>query len=44
MKRHDYEAIVAQLASEFEVTFVGDTRGGTRHSKDAMRRWFERLF
>jgi ketosteroid isomerase-like protein len=45
MNRHDYEAIIAQLAPTFEVTFVGDTSlGGSRHTKDAMRRWFERLF
>jgi hypothetical protein len=32
MNRHDYEAIIAQLAPTFEVTFVGDTSlGGSRH-------------
>ena len=45
MNRHDFEAIITQLAPTFEVTFVGDTSlGGSRHTKDAMRRWFERLF
>lgn len=45
MNRHDYEAIIRQFAPVFEVTFIGDTSlGGTRRTKDAMRRWFERFF
>lgn len=45
MNRHDYEAILKQLAPAFAITFVGDTAlGGTRHTKLAMRRWFERFF
>jgi len=45
MNRHDYEAIIRQFAPNFEVTFVGDTSlGGSRRTKDAMRRWFQRFF
>ena len=45
MNRHDYEAILRQLAPRFAITFVGDTSlGGTRTTQDAQRAWFERLF
>jgi ketosteroid isomerase-like protein len=45
MNQHDFEAILAQLAPRFAITFVGDTTlGGTRTSVDAQRAWFQRLF
>ena len=41
----DYEPALASMASRFEHIFSGDhPLGGVRHSKAAMRRWFERLF
>ncbi|NUR28401.1 MAG: SnoaL-like domain-containing protein [Catenulispora sp.] len=45
MNAHDYEAILAQLAPEFRITFVGDTTlGGTRTTVPSQRMWFQRLF
>jgi ketosteroid isomerase-like protein len=45
MNRHDYEAILAQLAPHFTISFVGDTTlGGTRSTPAAQRAWFQRLF
>jgi ketosteroid isomerase-like protein len=41
----DYGYVLDQFAPQFEYTFVGDhALGGTRHSRDAMTGWFERLF
>jgi ketosteroid isomerase-like protein len=41
----DYKAVVAQLAPDVHHVFAGDTAlGGERHSRDAVERWFERLF
>jgi ketosteroid isomerase-like protein len=41
----DYKAVVAQLAPNVHHVFAGDTAlGGERHSRDAVERWFERLF
>jgi ketosteroid isomerase-like protein len=41
----DYEYVLDQFAPRFEYTFVGaHALGGTRHSRDAMTGWFERLF
>src|SRR5437868_124618 len=43
MNAHDYEAIVSLLAESFEVRFIGDTSlGGSRHTREAMRAWFQR--
>jgi ketosteroid isomerase-like protein len=41
----DYEYVLDQFAPGFEYTFVGDhALGGTRHSREAMTGWFERIF
>jgi ketosteroid isomerase-like protein len=41
----DYESVLAGIGSEITHTFSGNhSLGGTRHSVDAMRRWFKRLF
>ena len=41
----DHRAVVAQLAPDVHHVFAGDTAlGGERHSRDAVERWFERLF
>jgi ketosteroid isomerase-like protein len=41
----DYEAVIAQLAPDVHHVFAGDTAlGGERHSREAVARWFERLF
>jgi len=40
-----YEPILKSIASCFTHTFSGDhALGGTRHTAEAMRCWFERLF
>jgi ketosteroid isomerase-like protein len=45
LNRSDIDYVVAGLASRFEHIFSGDhTLGGVRHTKPAIRRWFERLF
>jgi ketosteroid isomerase-like protein len=45
LNRSDIDYVVAGLASRFEHIFSGDhTLGGMRHTKPAIRRWFERLF
>jgi len=45
MNAHDYEAIISLLAESFEVRFIGDTSlGGSRHTREAMRAWFQRFF
>jgi len=41
----DYEAGLRAVAPDVHHVFAGDHAiGGERHSRDAMRRWFERLF
>ena len=41
----DYETLLGQTAPSVLHVFPGDhALGGTRHSRDAVRRWFERLF
>lgn len=41
----DYEPALVGLAEPFEHTFAGDhALGGTRHTADGFRAWFERLF
>ena len=40
----DYEALLEQVAPSVLHIFPGDhALGGTRHTRDALRRWFERL-
>jgi ketosteroid isomerase-like protein len=41
----NYDYVLAQFAPTFEYSFAGDhALGGTRHSREAMTGWFERLF
>jgi ketosteroid isomerase-like protein len=41
----DHEYVLGQFAPRFEYSFAGDhALGGTRHSREAMTGWFERLF
>jgi len=41
----DYEPVLGQISSDFEHFFSGrHPLGGRRHSVDAMRRWFKRLY
>jgi len=41
----DYETLLEQTAPSVLHVFPGDhALGGTRHTRDALRRWFERLF
>jgi ketosteroid isomerase-like protein len=43
--RGDYETGLSGVAEDVTHTFEGDhPLGGTRHSREAMRSWFERLF
>ena len=46
LSRGDFEPSLAQIAvGHFEHRFSGNhCLGGTRHSVDGMRRWFQRLF
>ena len=45
LDQHDYPHVLDQLAPRFEHSFAGDLAlGGTRHTREAMSRWFERLF
>jgi ketosteroid isomerase-like protein len=44
LSRGDYDAALAGVADDVHHVFAGDhALGGERHSKEAMRRWFERL-
>jgi len=41
----DYQTLLMACASDVEHTFSGEhALGGTRHSKEALGRWFERLY
>jgi ketosteroid isomerase-like protein len=41
----DYQTLLMACASNVEHTFSGEhALGGTRHSKEALGRWFERLY
>ncbi len=41
----DIEQVINQFAPHFQYTFLGHhALGGTRHSREAMRAWFERIF
>ena len=41
----DYRTLLMACASDVEHTFAGEhALGGTRHSKEGLERWFERLF
>jgi len=43
--QHDYRYVLDQFAPRFEYSFAGDhALGGTRHSRESMTGWFERLF
>ena len=43
--RGDYESGLSRIAEDVTHTFEGDhPLGGTRRSREGMRRWFERLF
>jgi ketosteroid isomerase-like protein len=43
--QRDYETLLEQTAPSVLHVFPGDhALGGTRHTRDALRRWFERLF
>jgi ketosteroid isomerase-like protein len=45
LSRGDYAAVVRRTAPDVVHSFPGDgALGGTRHSRDALRSWFERLF
>jgi ketosteroid isomerase-like protein len=45
LSRGDYAIAVAGLAEDVHHVFAGDHAvGGERHSRDAVERWFERLF
>jgi len=45
LSKGDYEALLSQCSSNVEHRFAGNhALGGTRHSVQAMRRWFQRLF
>jgi ketosteroid isomerase-like protein len=45
LSRGDYTLAVNGLADDVHHVFAGDhALGGERHSRDAVRRWFERLF
>jgi len=43
--QRDYETLLEQTASSVFHVFPGDhALGGTRHTREGLRRWFERLF
>jgi ketosteroid isomerase-like protein len=43
--QQDYETLLEQTAPSVLHVFPGDhALGGTRHSRDALRRWFQRIF
>lgn len=45
LNQGNYEPILKSMASRFTHTFSGShALGGTRHTTEAMRHWFERLF
>lgn len=45
LNRGEYEPAIAGMAARLEHVFAGHhPLGGVRHSRDAMRLWFERLF
>ena len=45
LNRGDFDPALAGMAARFEHVFAGrHAIGGVRHSREAMRRWFERLF
>jgi ketosteroid isomerase-like protein len=45
LSRGDYTVALDALADDVHHVFAGDhALGGKRHSRDAVRRWFERLF
>jgi ketosteroid isomerase-like protein len=45
LSRGDWEAAIKDVAPDVHHVFPGDNAiGGERHSKEAMRRWFERLY
>jgi ketosteroid isomerase-like protein len=45
LSRGDYTAAIDGLAPDVHHVFAGDhPLAGERHSRDAVRRWFERLF
>ena len=44
LNRADFDLILSETPDHFEHTFSGDNAlGGTRHTKDGFRRWFQRL-
>jgi ketosteroid isomerase-like protein len=45
LSRGEYEATMKDLAEDVQHVFPGDhALGGERHSREAMGRWFERLY
>jgi ketosteroid isomerase-like protein len=45
LSKGDYESVLKGISPSIEHTFSGThALGGTRHSIEAMRRWFQRLF
>jgi ketosteroid isomerase-like protein len=45
LSRGDWEAATKDVAPDVHHVFPGDNAiGGERHSKEALRRWFERLY
>jgi len=45
LSRGDWEQTLRDVAEDVHHVFPGDNAfGGERHSKEAMRRWFERLY
>ncbi len=45
LSRGDYSIALNGLADDVHHVFAGDhPLGGERHSRDAVRRWFERVF
>lgn len=45
LNRGDYEKVLKNISPSFTHTFSGNhVLGGTRHSVEAMRKWFERLY
>lgn len=45
LSRGDYPAVLSGVAADVHHVFAGDhPLGGERHTKEAMERWFERLY
>lgn len=45
LNRGDYESVLKNISPSITHTFSGNhALGGTRHSVEAMRKWFERLY